>query len=112
MTTESTTTEVVDLLAAEAEHVQRETATADPQAGLADLKRRLKNPKPTIGYLVVRRGWNPRDGHDRLYPWNPHASQKAAEADRTHLDSLGHEPRMIVRVDTTFTIVDNGGCDG
>lgn len=107
--------ENVDVLALpgrEAEHVRHEMAATDSEAGLADLKQRLKNPKPTVGYLVVRRGWNPCDGHDRLYPWNPHASQKAAEADRAHLDSLGHEPRMIVRVDTTFTIVDNGGCGG
>lgn len=110
MTTESTTTDVVDLLAAEAKHVQQETAAADPQAGPADLKRRLKDPKPTVGYISVHRNWNPRDGHDRLYLWNPHASQKAAEAARAHSDSLGCEPRMIVRVDTTFTIVDGGDC--
>lgn len=69
---------------------------------------RSKSPKPTVGYIAVRRDWDPRDSHDRTFLWNPHATQKAAEADRALSDSLGCGPRMIVRVDTTFTIVDSG----
>lgn len=70
---------------------------------------RIKNPKPTVSYIAVRRGWDPRDRHDRLSLWNPQPSRGAAEADRAHADWLGCEPRVIVQVDTTFTIVDEGG---
>lgn len=69
---------------------------------------RPKNPKPTVGYITVSRDWNPSGSHDRTFLWNPHATQKAAEADRALSDSLGCGPQMIVRVDTTFTIVDGG----
>lgn len=69
---------------------------------------RPKNPKPTFGYITVSRDWNPSGSHNRTFLWNPHATQKAAEADRALSDSLGCGPQMIVRVDTTFTIVDGG----
>lgn len=112
MTTESTTTNVVDLLAAEAKHVQQETAAADPQAGLADLKRRLKNPKPTVGYIVVRPGWDPRDRQDSIDLWSQRPTVKAAQDSVEYSDLVGSSRTVIVRIDTTFTIVDDGGCGG
>lgn len=112
MTTESTTTDVVDLLAAEAKHAQQEIAAANPQAGLADLKRRLKNPKPTVGYIVVCPGWDPRDRQDSIDLWNQHPSVKSAQDSVEYSKLAGSSRTVIVRVDTAFTIVDGGGCGG
>lgn len=90
----------------------QETAAADPQSALADFKRRLKTPVPTVGFIVVPRGWDPQDSHGRLHLWNQHPSKKAAQAERGDRDGIGGARRMIVRVETSFTIVDGGGSDG
>lgn len=104
--------DVLALLGREAKHARREIAAADPQAGLADLKRRMKNPKPTVGYVVVRPGWDPRDRQDGIDLWNQHPTAKAAQASVEYSNLVGSSRTVIVRVDTTFTIVDGGDCGG
>lgn len=97
-----------------AKAVQERLDTAEAKAAAkkpAEKPARAKNPKPTVSYIAVHRGWDPRDSHDRISLWNPHASQAAAEAESAHADSLGCEPRRIVRVDTAFTFVDGNGHD-
>lgn len=71
-----------------------------------------KNPKPTVGFIVVPCGWDPQDSHGRLHLWNQHPSKKAAQAERSDRDGIGGARRMIVRVEASFTIVDDGGSDG
>ena len=71
-----------------------------------------KNPKPTVGYIVVCPGWDPRDRQDSIDLWNQHPTVKAAQDSVEYSKLVGSSRTVIVRVDTTFTIVDGGGCDG
>ena len=106
---------VVALLKREAEHVRQEAATADPQAGLVDLKRRmrLKNPKPVVGYLVTsdpddytanaKRGWF------FLPPLN--CTIKGAEDKQTAFQAMApaSPPKPMYKVTIMFERVE--GCD-
>lgn len=107
MTTESTTTDVVDLLAAEAKHVQQEIAAAVPHAGLADLKRRPRNPKPTVGFIAVCPGWDPRDRQDAIALWNQHPNVKAAETEVKFANLVGSPRTVIVEVTTSFRVLES-----
>lgn len=104
--------DVLALLGREVKRARQEIAAADPQAGLADLKRQLKNPKPTVGYIVVCPGWDPRDRQDGIDLWNQHPTVKAAQDSVEYSKLVGSSRTVIVRVNTTFTIVDGGDCDG
>lgn len=105
---------VVALLKREAEHVRQEVATADPKAGLADLKRRmrLKNPKPVTGFLVtsdpddvtanVKRGW--------FFLPPLHCTVKGAEDKQAAFQAMApaSPPQPMYRVTITFERVENG----
>lgn len=66
-------------------------------------------PKPTVGFIVVQSGWDPRNGHDRLSTWNSYPSRKEAEAERAARANVASGPEAIMRFDITYTIVDDGG---
>jgi len=104
--TDKATTDVVNLLAAEAEHVKQEIANADPQADLADLKCRLKAPKPLVGYAVVCPGWDPHARWiDVVDPWNLVPLPEARHS-RDLSRSLGSSRQVIVKATITFEVVE------
>jgi hypothetical protein len=109
---DNTTADVEDLFAAEAKYVQQGMAAADPQAGLDDLKRRLKvaeTPKPRVGYTVVCPGWNPHTNRlDAVDLWNLVPLAEAQRFRDLSL-SLGCPRTVIVKATTTFEIVEGGG---
>lgn len=111
---DSTTTDVVELLRQEANHVQQEMTAVDPQAGLDDLKRRLKTrkpPKPRIGYTVVCPGWDPHANLlDAVDLWNL-VPLTEARWRRDHSLSIGSPRTVILKATTTFEIVEGGDRD-
>lgn len=104
---------VVALLRREAEHVQQETAAADPQAGLANLKRRLKNPPPFVGYLVENANFTPpkRTKTSWIYqsPSLFHGLGDA-EVERDGFQAMAPDdpPKGIFKVTVTFERVEGG----
>ncbi|ACU71911.1 hypothetical protein Caci_3002 [Catenulispora acidiphila DSM 44928] len=106
--------DVVALLKREAERVQREMAAVDPQAGLADLKQRLKVPKPFVGYLVENADFATpvRKKTSWLFHLPPlfHgiADAKAQRAGYQAMASRS-QPKVIFRVTVTFEVVEDGG---
>lgn len=111
LTGEQPKPDVVDLLKREAEHVRYEMAATDLQAGLVDLKRRLKNPKPTVGYITVHPGWDPRDRQDNIYLWIQHPTTRDAQASVEFAKMVGSDRTVIVKVTTTFEIVEDDSDD-
>lgn len=105
--------DVVALLGREAEHVQQEMAAADPQAGLADLKRRLKNPPPFVGYLVVGANFTlpKRTKTSWLYqPPSLFHGLGDAEVERDGFQAMAPDdpPKAIFKVTVTFERVEGG----
>lgn len=67
--------------------------------------------KPTVGFIVVMPGWSPRDDHGRTFTWNPYPTAKEAADAQSHAVSITGLQWMVVRVDTTYTVVDDGTGD-
>jgi hypothetical protein len=109
----TTETDVTDLLAAEAAQVKREIANADPQTGLADLKRRMKTPKPAVGYLVENAGWAipPKTRTSWILPLpQMYVGLKDAQAARDGFQAMAPNApsKVILEATITFRIVEGG----
>lgn len=104
---------VLALLRREAKHVQREMAAADPQAGLADLKRRLKNPPPFVGYLVAGANFTPPKRTKTSWLYQPPSLFHGlgdAEVERDGFQAMAPDdpPKAIFKVTVTFERVEGG----
>jgi len=66
-------------------------------------------PKYTTRFILVRSGFDPDTSP--CDTWNPCWTEKEARAARkaAEFSASGSTRQVIVRVDTTYTIVDDGG---
>lgn len=85
-------------------------ASAAPKDGAqADQKSaRPKNPKPTVGYIVVRPGWDPRNRQDSIDLWIQHPNLRDVQASLDFADIVKSSRTVVVKVTTTFEIVEGG----
>lgn len=97
--------DVLALLGREAKRARQEIAATDPQAGLADLKQRLK---PTVGYIRVLPDCDP--AQNPTLAWHQ-VSLPEARQGRDLAIKQESRRTIIVKVTTTFEIVEGGGRD-